>query len=142
MTLEEAIEHAKEVSDEKKKEACSLYDAKAYEESRDCIWCSEEHKQLAEWLKELERLRKFKEKAGIVIEQLRADRDRLEKVLDDIRVEILEEKECAYADFEEYKVEYLGQNWEDALDSLPQDDFRYGMERCVEIIDEYRKVDE
>lgn len=63
-------------------------------------------------------------------------------VLDKIRAEILEEKECAYADFERYKVEYLGQDWEDALDSLPQDDFRYGMERCIDIIDKYRAESE
>jgi len=60
------------------------------------------------------------------------------KMLDKIKDEILEEKECAYADFERYKVEYLGQDWENALDSLPQDDFRYGMERCIEIIDKYK----
>ena len=59
-------------------------------------------------------------------------------MLDKIRAEILEEKEHAYADFERYKVEYLGQDWEDALDSLPQDDFRYGMERAIEIINKYR----
>ena len=59
-------------------------------------------------------------------------------ILDKIKDEIVEEKECAYADFERYKVEYLGQDWEDALDSLPQDDFRYGMERCIEIIDKYK----
>ena len=59
-------------------------------------------------------------------------------VLDKIRAEIDEEKEHAYADFERYKVEYLGQDWEDALDSLPQDDFRYGMERAIEIINKYR----
>ena len=59
-------------------------------------------------------------------------------LLDKIREEILEEKECAYADFERYKVEYLGQDWEDAYDSLPQDDFRYGMARCIEIIDKYK----
>ena len=63
-------------------------------------------------------------------------------VLDKIRAEILEEKECAYADFERYKVEYLGQDWEDAYDSLPQDDFRYGMARCIEIIDKYREASE
>ena len=61
-----------------------------------------------------------------------------EPVLDKIRAEILEEKEHAYADFERYKVEYLEQDWEDAYDSLPQDDFRYGMERCLDIIDKYR----
>lgn len=61
-----------------------------------------------------------------------------ESILDKIRAEILEEKECAYADFERYKVEYLGQDSEDVLDSLPQDDFRYGMERCIDIIDKYK----
>ena len=65
-----------------------------------------------------------------------------EDILDKIRAEILEEKECAYADFERYKVEYLGQDWEDALDSLPQDDFRYGMERVIEIIDKYKAESE
>ena len=64
-----------------------------------------------------------------------------EQVLDKIRTEILEEKECAYADFERYKVEYLGQDQEDVLDSLPQDDFRYGMERTIEIIDKYKGED-
>jgi len=65
--------------------------------------------------------------------------NRMANVLDKIRAEILEEKEHAYADFERYKVEYLSQDWEDALDSLPQDDFRYGMERCIEILDKYRE---
>ncbi len=58
--------------------------------------------------------------------------------LKDIKEEIEEEKDCAYADFEEYKVNYLGQDWEDVLDSLPQDDFRYGMERALEIL--YKNV--
>ena len=57
MTLDEAIEHAEEVAEEKKKEARNLYDAKAYEESRECIWCAEEHRQLAEWLKELKEIK-------------------------------------------------------------------------------------
>lgn len=57
MTLDEAIKHAEEVTDEKQKEACNLYEAKNYEESRECIWCAEEHRQLAEWLKELKHLR-------------------------------------------------------------------------------------
>lgn len=63
-------------------------------------------------------------------------------VLDRIKAEIVEEKECAYADFEKYKVEYLGQDWEDALDSLPQDDFRYGMERAIDIINKYKSGSE
>lgn len=62
--------------------------------------------------------------------------------LDDIKAEIIEEKDCAYADFESYKVEYLGQDWEDVEDSLPQNDFRYGMERCIEILNKYRTESE
>lgn len=77
MTLDEAIKHAEEVAAEKKKEACNLYDAKNHEESRECIWCSEEHRQLAEWLKELKQIReqtrwipvseKLPEKTGIYL---------------------------------------------------------------------------
>lgn len=65
-----------------------------------------------------------------------------EAILNKIKAKLIEEKECAYADFERYKVEYLGQDWEDVLDSLPQDDFRYGMERCIEIIDKYKESEE
>lgn len=52
-----------------------------------------------------------------------------EHILDKIKDEIVEEKEYAYADFERYN-EDLGQDLED--------DFRYGMERCIEIIDKYK----
>ena len=61
-----------------------------------------------------------------------------ENVLNKIRGEILEEKECAYADFDKYKVDYLGVDSRYVEDELPYDDFRYGMERCIEIIDKYR----
>lgn len=64
--------------------------------------------------------------------------DKLIKAFDKIRAEILEEKDYAYADFERYKVEYLGVDSEYVEDELPQDDFRYGMERCIEIIDKYK----
>ena len=57
MTLDEAIKHAEEVAEEKEKNAYNLYDAQKYEESRECIWCAEEHRQLAEWLKELKAYR-------------------------------------------------------------------------------------
>lgn len=60
-----------------------------------------------------------------------------EDLLDKIKAKLIEEKECAYADFERYKVEYLGQDWGDVYDSLPQDDFRYGLERCIDIINKY-----
>lgn len=75
-------------------------------------------------------------------EILKAYSDGANGVLDELRAEIAEEKEHAYADFEQYKVEYLGQDWEDALDSLPQDDFRYGMERCIDIINKYKTESE
>ena len=58
----------------------------------------------------------------------------LDSVIEAIKAEIKDEAEFAYADFERYKVEYLGQDWEDAYDSLPQDDYRYGMRRALEII--------
>lgn len=74
-----------------------------------------------------------------ILEELAIKALEREPILDNIRAEILEEKEYAYADFEQYKVDYLGQDEEDVLDSLPQDDFRYGMERTIEIIDKYRK---
>lgn len=83
------------------------------------------------------------------VETLIADNERLRKeiiesaktnrlVLDKIKAEILEEKECAYADFGKYKVDYLGVDSKYVEDELPYDDFRYGMERCIEIIDKYR----
>lgn len=50
-----------------------------------------------------------------------------------------EEQEFAYADFERYKVECLGQDWDDVYDSLPQDDYRFGMKRAIEIINEHLK---
>lgn len=62
--------------------------------------------------------------------------------LDKIRAEIFEEKDCAYADFDKYKVDYLGVDSRYVEDELPYDDFRYGMERCIEIIDKYRKEQE
>ena len=62
--------------------------------------------------------------------------------LDGIKAEIKEEADFAYADFERYKVECLGQDGEDAEDSLPQDDFRYGMLRALEIIEKHTSIGE
>ena len=55
------------------------------------------------------------------------------EVLDKIRAEIIDEKDFAYADFERYKEAVLGAE----PDELPDDDFRYGMERAIEIINKY-----
>lgn len=47
------------------------------------------------------------------------------------REQIIDEKDFAYADFEQYKEEVLYAE----PDELPGDDFRFGMERCLEILD-------
>lgn len=57
-----------------------------------------------------------------------------ESILDKIKAEILDEAEYAYADFERYKEDILHAE----PDELPDDDFRYGLERAVEIIDKYK----
>lgn len=64
MTLDEAIKHTEEVADKKKREKQkwdkwleSGYDHRAVAEKVSCESCAEEHRQLAEWLKELNQLR-------------------------------------------------------------------------------------
>ena len=68
MTLDEAIAHAREVSEEQRKdnEKCEYkaeYGCKGCADyySKPCIECAEEHEQLAEWLEELKMLRELKE---------------------------------------------------------------------------------
>lgn len=56
-------------------------------------------------------------------------------VLEKIRSEILDEAEYAYADFDGYKEDILHTE----PDELPDDDFRYGLERAVEIINKYKR---
>lgn len=53
MTLDEAIRHCEDVAAEQKMKALAAYSEGDYEKSKDCIRCSEEHRQLANWLKEL-----------------------------------------------------------------------------------------
>lgn len=59
--------------------------------------CADEHRQIAEWLKELknykEQYESYLKKSGIVISQLREDRDRLLDALDKIRTEIISREE-------------------------------------------------
>ena len=61
MTLDETIRHCEEVAAEQKRKALAAYSEEDYEKSKDCIWCSEEHRQLAEWLRELKAYRKARE---------------------------------------------------------------------------------
>ena len=55
-------------------------------------------------------------------------------VLDKIIAEIDDEAEYAYADFDVYKEDILHAE----SDELPDDDFRYGLERAIEIINKYK----
>ena len=60
MTLEEAIEHAEEAAknNEKKAIRCRKHGGYVFEaEARACEACAAEHKQLAEWLRELQAYR-------------------------------------------------------------------------------------
>lgn len=66
MTIDEAIEHAREKSEEQRKDydTCVVkegYGCKdcAYYYSKPCIECAEEHEQLARWLEELKDYRRF-----------------------------------------------------------------------------------
>ena len=57
MTLDEAIKHCQEVAEENQAivDACDYYG----DNMAECETCADEHRQLAEWLKEL---KKFKER--------------------------------------------------------------------------------
>jgi len=61
----------------------------------------------------------------------------LDKVKNAI-AQIIDEKDFAYADFDRYKEEVLCVE----PDELPDDDFRYGMERCLEILDKLIESEE
>lgn len=57
MTIEEAIEHCKEVAKESREAALSYARENAYETAISCKACGQEHEQLAEWLTELKQRR-------------------------------------------------------------------------------------
>lgn len=58
----------------------------------------------------------------------------LDHVFNTIKDGIKDEADYAYADFDQYKADILDAE----ADELPNDDFRYGMERAIEIINAYR----
>ena len=61
MTLEEAIEHAEKVAKNNEKKAVRYHRHGGYvyeAEARECEKCANEHRQLAEWLRELQAYRK------------------------------------------------------------------------------------
>ena len=61
MTIDEAIKHSEEVAKEKENEAQELEYSKLdwKHEANLCKECAEEHRQLAEWLKELKMYREM-----------------------------------------------------------------------------------
>ena len=61
-----------------------------------------------------------------------------EDVLDKITAEIWEEAEWAYSDFDDYKETVL----EAEPNELPDDEFRFGLHRAVEIINKYKAESE
>lgn len=52
LTLEEAIDAYKAEAEQKRLDAALLYDARRFEESKDCIWKAEEYEQLVKQLEE------------------------------------------------------------------------------------------
>lgn len=57
MTIDEEIKHCEEVAEENEKNAKSINNI--YKKS--CLECASEHRQLAEWLKELKEQRKIQD---------------------------------------------------------------------------------
>lgn len=57
MTIDEAIKHAEEVVKEKLYEYQECIAVHDMEDAMNCEKCGEEHRQIAEWLKELKQLR-------------------------------------------------------------------------------------
>ena len=68
MTIEEVIKYCEEVAEELNEKACDLYENEDYENAKDCIWGAKEHRQLAEWLKELKAYRGILANADRIIE--------------------------------------------------------------------------
>lgn len=124
MTLDEAIKYAEKVAKAKEREAKinRNHGGWAYDnEATKCSACAEEHRQLAEWLKDYKRLLEqepFMNKPCVANQMCHEDKV---KVLDKIRAEIM--------DFEE------------ELFHRPNTDYTdYAAVRyCVQIIDKYRE---
>ena len=76
MTLEEAIKHAEEVAEEKENEGKLLCQSEGA--SIGCLTCAEEHRQLAEWLKDYKRLLEPK-----TIEEIQAESEKYQKAFED-----------------------------------------------------------
>lgn len=65
MTLDEAIKHAEKVAEEKEAQAWEAQLQEEYRTIKTCKECAEEHRQLAEWLKELKSLKEKDEAKAV-----------------------------------------------------------------------------
>ena len=57
MTLDEAIKHAEEVAEKNEKKASWFWGKEGNPNYENCVECAEEHRQIADWLKELKQLK-------------------------------------------------------------------------------------
>lgn len=73
-----------------------------------------------------------------VLEKQMSGSENEKDVLDKIIAEIDNEADYAYADFDKYKEDILHTE----PDELPDDDFRYGLRRAIEIINKYKRKSE
>ncbi len=69
MTINEAINHAEEVAQEKRYEYQECVAVNDIESAEECGRCGQEHEQLAEWLKDYKRLKEQEPKTGHWIEE-------------------------------------------------------------------------
>ena len=58
MNLEDAIIHCEEVAEKNEKKASWFWGKEGNPNYENCVECAEEHRQLAEWLKELKECRR------------------------------------------------------------------------------------
>ena len=73
-----------------------------------------------------------------ILEKQMSDSENEKDVLDKIITEIDDEANYAYADFDKYKEDILHVE----SDELPDDDFRYGLRRAIEIINKHKTESE
>ena len=92
MTIDEAIKHCKEVAEEKDK-SVELYKAVKATEGliTKCEDCAKEHRQLAEWLKEL---KAYRDNRGISIEDFEEAMDALQQHCEEYKAKMEVDKLC------------------------------------------------
>lgn len=74
MTLDEAIQHAEEVAERNEKKASWFWGKEGNPNYKNCVKRAKEHRQLAEWLKELKMYREMIPSASeVFIAEIRSD---------------------------------------------------------------------